>query len=333
MKANFFENLESRRMMSFTAADMGSPWIVSSDANGSIATNNETGKSYKLPTVRPDGSANLEGTTDADNILIERVTGLTGGNTGDDILRQVTLLGDEPNSRFVTGGNMNAAELEARAERERGLLVERQARVEELLNNPPAEGEPRYGYDQTLEMAKQSVKTSQGIIELMTNLAQATREIPTTDFMHYRLEGVYDIYVEIPAGASTAGKIVVDAKSGNDNVTVATNVPMKVSINGGDGSDSLTSGKKTANLYGGGGNDRLVSRSERGGILDGGKGADRYYNRFGEVQITAKADGDRLVLGDRSVIVSKSGVFGTSNIDGRSYFMVSGVAGQVDLLA
>jgi Ca2+-binding RTX toxin-like protein len=136
--------------------------------------------------------------------------------------------------------------------------------------------------------------------------------------------------------ALSASRIRIDAGGGSDTVSVANNVPIRTTVTGGAGADKLTSGSKRTLLSGGGGGDRLFSRSRHGGTLDGGKGADRYYNRFGEIQVMARADGDRVMVNDAAVKVAQPGVFGfsgTSTNPGKSYFLTEGDEGQTDLLA
>jgi Ca2+-binding RTX toxin-like protein len=143
---------------------------------------------------------------------------------------------------------------------------------------------------------------------------------------------------------STA-RIRIDAAGGNDIVAVAMNVPLKASLSGGWGADKITSGKRRSILYGGGGSDRLFSRSLGGATLDGGKGADRYYNRFGEVKILGRDDGDALMVNGSAVDVNQSGFFGilpstgsadsvsSSSSGPRFYFFADGDESRTNLLA
>jgi hypothetical protein len=78
---------------------------------------------------------------------------------------------------------------------------------------------------------------------------------------------------ELVCDAPAIGSFEVNAGSGDDQVWVAPNVPIPVTMRGGEGRDRLTGGGGPDKLVGGSGNDRLTG--QRGDdALYGGIGAD-----------------------------------------------------------
>lgn len=77
---------------------------------------------------------------------------------------------------------------------------------------------------------------------------------------------------ELVCDAPSIGGFEVNAGGGDDQVTVAKDVPVPVTMRGGGGNDSLLGGAGPDKLIGGAGNDRLV----------GGRGDDLLYGGPGE---------------------------------------------------
>jgi hypothetical protein len=325
-----FEALESRRLMSIVLtalggqAEAGFVWQQQEDGHDTLI-NNTTGRSYRLPTVKPDGSVILPGTPEADQISVERVTGIDSAHA--DLLHLVYLDTPEDAPVAVVPGVLNVEWLRGMVERERGILAEREARLAELIGQS-AEQWLIDLQNETIDVSNRIIASGERMIGKLTE---------PTDFIRYRVEGGYEVFVEVSDGLTPSSRIRIDAGGGADVVNVANNVPIRTTVMGGAGADKLTSGSKRTLLSGGGGRDRLFSRSRHGGTLDGGAGADRYYNRFGEVQIAARCDGDCLMVNGSAVPVTQPGVFGlsgtSSSSPGKCYFFTEGDQGQTDLLA
>jgi Ca2+-binding RTX toxin-like protein len=75
---------------------------------------------------------------------------------------------------------------------------------------------------------------------------------------------------ELICEASTIAGFEVNAGGGNDRVTVAREVPVPVTLRGGQGDDDLVGGAGPDELIGGAGNDRLVGRSGTDRLYGGG---------------------------------------------------------------
>jgi Ca2+-binding RTX toxin-like protein len=307
------------------------------DANGAIIITFPTGERILLPGVKSDGSVYLAGTPSADTVTVERVTGL---DSSDPSLMGVVYfpmpegVSDVPLVGVGIGAIKDPTKLQdlldstgaslAKKEQE---LADRQAAITDDQPDPDPTG---------TEALQREIKFSQfSVDELQYVLAKIAEPV---DYVRYRLDGVYEIFVDASVGLTIQSRIRIDTGDGADIVSVANNVPLRSTVSGGSGPDKLTSGSKRTLLYGGGGKDRLFSRSKHGGTLDGGTGADKYYNRFGEIQISARADGDAIVVNDRPIIVAQPGIFGiTADADTglptRSYFLIDSDDGLEDILA
>ncbi len=118
--------------------------------------------------------------------------------------------------------------------------------------------------------------------------------------------------------------IVGDALEGNDVVTVAPNVFLPVTLQGGAGNDQLTAGGGPANLQGGPGNDSLTGGNDEdtldGGdgddVLIAGRGADTLLGGAGNDYLDGGRDEDLLLGGDGDD--QMFGDFGVDEIDGQA---------------
>jgi hypothetical protein len=284
-----FETLEKRVLFSngavtvtsdgngnFVETPADSKWSLVHNADGTmLLTNTDTNEHVALPTIKSDGSVSLEGTPNADQISVERVAGLPQPADADDLFHILSLTGDPSTGggKYFTG-LIDTNQLNQSVDHERPLLVERQAKLAADQNDPTVTPEQ-------LQDDQQAVDISNGVITTDTKLIDAATN---GVFIRYSLAGFYDVYQQITDQTSTQAVLRVSGGDGPDTISIAPNVPMKTSIDGGAGADKIISGARHTVLYGGGGNDRLVSRSKHGGTLDGGKGADRYYDRFGDGQ-------------------------------------------------
>jgi Ca2+-binding RTX toxin-like protein len=113
---------------------------------------------------------------------------------------------------------------------------------------------------------------------------------------------------EFAGRLSTIGKIVVNGEDGDDTITIASPVSIPATINGGDGTDSLTGGSGNDVIYGGAGgdgiwggdgNDSLFGEAGNDGlygqnnndVLNGGSGTDYISGGSGNDDISAQ-DGE-----------------------------------------
>ena len=300
---------------------------IGEDRFARVVLVHQDGTRLLLPEVRPDGSVSLSGTEQGDQITVERVSGLPPASSATTIsfaFFQTPVGGVGLNSPFF-----DPAVFQEHAERAReGWLND-----EQLVKDTIARGEEQAVLDQYKELAKEAKQAADAAQAVLDDL-RATRE-----FIRYKLDGLYDIYVEVTDAVTAKTRIRIDAAGGNDVVQISNNVPFKATLAGGWGADKLTSGKRRSLLIGGGGNDRLFSRSRVGAILDGGKGADKYYTRFSDSEVMARNDGDVLVIGNLTFDVTRAGSFGivqtseTNPGEWRCYYLVEGETGTVDLLA
>jgi Ca2+-binding RTX toxin-like protein len=323
------ETLESRRLLAgdYTYAEHETgPDTMMKDGVG-----------YSIPIVKGDGSVSLEGSTDPDTIIVERVSEL-GLTAAEGVMNLLSFdeHGDHDNITTLHPTSLESNQkqlLQITAQ-----IAEEEAALAQLKESNPAAhatAEEIEIFEQRIEMQEQQLESSRNILATTTKIVDMLST--PTDFIRYRVEGVFDFYVKADPQAAGSARIRIDGAGGNDVIAVANNVKMKASIGGGSGADKLTSGSKRSILYGGGGNDRLFSRSKFGGTLDGGKGADRYFNRFGDVNIAARNDGDCVVVNNASVPVTQAGVFSvntaTPTTTGQCFFHPEGAEEKTDLLA
>lgn len=273
---------------------------------------------FQLPTVKPDGSVALSGTTDADQISVERVTSNLD-NINDKEFDVIVTFDDKGVLRSAPNSfdpKVNATQLAQL----RQSLATQQSELEAAMDA---------GNAKRIAEAKKRVELSE---KLIADREALQAKLGAGKLLRFSLAGVYDYYVEMPQNLTSAAKITIEAGAGADKVSLGSSVPIKASVFGGSGPDILSSGKKTANLYGGGGNDKLVSRSVKGGLLDGGAGNDQYINRgSAEVRVEARR-GDSLVLSTTYVPVASPGLFGFQAVSNRLYYIVDSADGQYDLL-
>ena len=305
------------------------------DANGAIIITFPTGERILLPGVKSDGSVSLFGTPSADTVTVERVTGL---DSNDPTLMGVVYfpmpdgVGGVPLVGVGIGAIKDPAKLENLLDAERTSLAEHQQQLADAQAAPGVDPDD----DSTFHALERQIMFDQfAVDELQYVLAKISQPV---DYVRYRLDGTYEIFVEASVGLTIQSRIRIDTGDGADIVSVSNNVPLRSTIAGGAGADKLTSGSKRTLLYGGGGKDRLFSRSKHGGTLDGGTGADKYYNRFGEIQIAARADGDAIVVDGVPVPVIKPGTFGIegnfdAGLPARSYYLIEAGDETLDLLA
>ena len=81
--------------------------------------------------------------------------------------------------------------------------------------------------------------------------------------------------------------IVINAGAGRDTVTVDPRVRQGITINGGEGNDTIQGGSGRDHIYGGEGND----------TIDGGRGHDHIYGGDGRDTIKESAGNDRVNFG------------------------------------
>lgn len=294
--------------------------VIISDEYVTVSAMPARSGNFKLPVAKPDGSVHLTGSSDADQITVERVVD-TQDNINDDEMDFVTFYDELGNYRIMPNSfdpTINAMQRAQMA----SSLADAKADLAAAIAD---------GSEERIASGQQRVTMHEQIIA-RHDVMQA--DLAAGKYVRYTLAGVYDFYALVPDDLKSSAKITIDAGAGSDQVTVGTSVPIKASIFGGSGADILMSGKRAVQMFGGGGNDRLISRSIKGGTLDGGKGSDRYYNRGStELNVVARNDGDRLGTTSGEITISRPGVFGTTAIERRSYYLVQGVAGQIDLLS
>jgi Ca2+-binding RTX toxin-like protein len=347
-----WERLEGRLLWSTTAgasaASAPTPvpassqtWSSVLDADGStLIVNNDTGQKVLLPKPTADGSVSVLGSDDADTITVERVTSLPA-TASDSITQRVYY---STASQGVLGLELSYATdptlFQQLQDDQQTALDQAKAHQDALVaqQNPAASAS-------ALAQARSGVLAAQAGVDHLSAIQALEQD--TQSYLLYKMDGVYEIYVAMAGQVKNSARIRIDGGAGNDVIAIATNVPLKASISGGTGADKLTSGSRRSILYGGGGNDRLFSRSRFGATLDGGKGADRYYNRFGEVEILGRNDGDSVMVNDKPVPISQPGTFGvtlnvhvgaTSNDDSTSasfayYFFADGDTSRKNLLS
>ncbi len=333
---SIFEDLEPRKMLDGTplmfirgqGGDQGSQHLpagwnmlieMQPDGFPNMVLTRDSGEVLRLPVVKPDGSVTVDGTSDADTIAVERVSDL---NDSPDGVMALAYFQTADGAVAVNQPFFDTDVFEPFVQQTRATLQESQQRYDDAV----AGHDDQRSLDNALNMLNNAKRNNDGAEAALVELKAPH------NYIRYRLEGFYDVYVEMNEAMTSNSRIRIDGGGGNDIIAVANNVPMKASLGGGPGADKITSGSRTSMLYGGGGNDRLFSRSKHGGGLDGGKGADRYYNRYGEVQIMARPDGDSVVVDDSPVAVAECGTLGVEADSGRCYFLGEDGA-QIDLLA
>jgi Ca2+-binding RTX toxin-like protein len=318
------ENLESRQLLSYTThfRDPSQGMIDSETPTAAYRADQ-----IEVPQVSSDGTITVNGTSVDDVITVTRVDNpLADKDDGEyDFARYLDANGQAVwesggLDQYVSADWLTDERAEmAYYERDRDAAI--------------ADGRPVPDYI-TEQLARFDERISRG--ETFLN------KFETGHFIRITLEGVYDWFYEISDEQAANSKIVINGGAGKDNINIATNVPLKATINGDAGSDTLTSGKKLARLNGGGGNDRLISRSLKGGSMAGGAGADRYYNRIAgtEMDVAARSDGDQVATAAGLVAVKQGGVFGILSTGAKAadrsssyYYVVDGKEGSKDLLA
>lgn len=103
---------------------------------------------------------------------------------------------------------------------------------------------------------------------------------------------------------SAVKKIVVNAGGGNDKVTIASNVAIPSTLNGGDGNDTLVGGASADTINGGNGND----------VETGNGGADTEIGGAGDDNLDGGNDNDNLQGGDGNDL--ETGDAGNDKLDG-----------------
>ena len=309
-------------------------WTLVYDASGTIIVKNDTGEVVQFPVTKADGSVSLAGTTGGDVISVERVTTLDSSDTnagsfvyfltsvGPAALGLPALKDVETLSRLVDQHKKSLADAEQRLHDYR----------HQDLSSLEDKGKS------IIESARQEVENDQRLVTMGEESLEKLQTV--SDFIRYRMDAVYEVFVEVTPKVSPQSRLWIDAGNGNDVVTISNTVPLRTTVTGGAGADKLTSGSRRTLLSGGSGRDRLFSRSKQGGVLAGGTGADRYYNRFGDVEILAKGDGDALMVNGEAVAIAQSGVFGVGTDAAlvaagltRCYYLIKTEDGTVDLLA
>jgi Ca2+-binding RTX toxin-like protein len=90
--------------------------------------------------------------------------------------------------------------------------------------------------------------------------------------------------------------VFINTLGGNDFVVARRNVPLDLTIDGGDGNDVIRSGSGNDNLTGGLGNDR-INGGRGNDVIDGGAGDDRLRGQSGHDTLNGGDDNDTLVGG------------------------------------
>ena len=267
------EAVEPRRL--FATTHIYDPSVGMSD--GPIETAIDYGF-VKLPQVSADGTITVEGTGLDDTITVDRVR-----NPADDL--------NDNDFNFASYKAADGSPVWSSGELEQyadgTFLADERAERDNLqaqLDEAASKGYPTARYQEQIDGYNGRIDAGQKFMDKFTG----------GKFLRITLAGVYDYFLEMTDEQAANAKIVIDGGAGRDRVTIANNVPLKASVYGGSGSDTLTSGRRKAVLMGGGGNDKLVSRSVKGGALEGGKGADTYYNYAGAIGLNTRADGDRV---------------------------------------
>ncbi len=315
----FAETLENRTLMSSTTPTL--PWanftgnvlpalfvpqVWAADFSAAPEApptwiNTITGKSITAPLLSPSGRLQISGTTKADQISVEQVTGLdpssdlpafildsdrpeffqsvadASGNGSYTFLGgwSSSYTGAQPGSigtegydiDFVDSQNDQVPDLYGHLGPPSTLLAQYQQQ-EQLLGDS----------DDGLRIRDMGIP---GVNVAVDQYNQKVAKYAKVNMTRVRVAGLYDVYVM----GSTPITIAIDSGAGNDTISVAANVNDKTSILGGKGNDMLISGKMHTYLAGGAGNDVLVSRSKHGGTLDGGPGTDTFDSRFGSTLV------------------------------------------------
>lgn len=291
------ESLEARRLLTHIT-HFYDPSMGMSDSETPTAA--YRAEMVEVPQVSSNGTITVKGTADNDVITVERVTSpLADKNDGEYDFAKYTGVDGSP--------VWSAGEIDQFVSTE--WLAEERAEMAYSTNQRDAllaAGAPVPEY-LTKEIERFEKRIAHGEAFL--------HKLETGKFIRITMEGVYDYFLELTDEQAANSRIVINGGAGQDEISISTAVPLKGTINGESGSDTLTSGKKLSRLSGGNGNDRLISRSVKGGNMVGGKGADRYYNRTGsDIEVLAKADGDKIATTAGLVAVKTAGVFGTQAI-------------------
>lgn len=317
------EGLEGRTLFA------GGMTIFVFDADDSASTyavvGMDRGGTFVTPSVRPNGSIRVVGTETDDAITVERTVGVheqddgaaaTSGRTPDGEFDIVNVIGPDGSRAIIPIANGYTGGIPA------FLGGQRAQYRDEIRENEAFLKGATTGPGKDLPNAEEVAAEAQARIDAarlgLARLDLLEAALPAGDFVRVTVGGAYDYYVQLGATLPADARLTIDAGAGNDAVTVSPNVPLKATINGGSGADVLTTGKKTSLVYAGGGKDRLISRSTKGAMLDGGQGADRYFNRTpNEVNVIGRADGDTMVFATGSVPINRSAYVGnTPNADG-----------------
>lgn len=110
---------------------------------------------------------------------------------------------------------------------------------------------------------------------------------------------------------SKVNSIVINAGAGNDKINVKAVIAAKVSLNGGDGNDTINGGGGAESISGGGGDDSLSggagNDSIHGGdgsdFIVGGAGNDKIFGEVGDDYLYGDAGNDTLSGGDGNDIL------------------------------
>lgn len=279
---------------------------------------------FELPSVKADGSSRVVGTSGDDVIIVEAATGVDevapDNDPADHAYDFLNLVDPTTGKRYVTTTHELARAdetietLEGFIEGDRGWIEAYEATDAE--NGNDAHAEQIADLEAHLEMRLAQV----------ARLRHTQSLVADGQFIRYTLEGVYDYYVQVVDGSPSIPRVTVDAGAGSDVVTISPNVPMKATVYGGSGGDTITTGKRQTNVFAGGGKDKLVNRSTKGAVLDGGQSSDRYYNNASaQVQIVGRNDGDVLVVPgatfevQQTLFVRPSPLFSSATVGFRAF--------------
>lgn len=321
MRSNIaVENLESRRLLAYTT-NIYDPSVGMIDSE--IKTSGYRAEKVMVPQVSSDGTVTVNGTSANDIITVTRVSNpLADKNDGEYDFAKYTDMNGEP---VWSSGEIDQYVSTEWLEDERTEMAYYTRERDALI----AAGRPVPAHlSQQIARYEKSIAHGQNFLD----------KFESGKFIRITLEGIYDWFYELSDEQAANARVVINGGAGKDNISISTNVPLKGLLNGGAGSDTLTSGKKLSRLNGGNGNDKLISRSVKGGHMDGGAGADRYYNRAAtaEIPVVAKNDGDRISTPLGLVPVKTTGLFGTLAVNAttvRSTYKVDSNEGPRDILA
>lgn len=254
---------------------------------------------FLMPSVGGSNRLNVFGSTSADQVSVEQVTGVDQS-----VSVPVILFHQDADGvwRHYFNGSPNEYpwSWEGKIDQIREQLDTYRADYQFVLENPTVEhaAEDAAYYVDAIPRLEGELTRWQGMVAALNG--------PLT---RVRVAGLYDAYV---AAGDTPITVAVDSGAGNDQISIAPNVAAKTSVLGGKGNDVLISGKQKTYLAGGAGDDRLVSRSQKGGTLDGGAGVNVYESRFSKVAIYDARSADAVTV--RGTTLPMSTAVGAMNV-------------------